>query len=38
MLTDIVEDDEFMVKAAIRTVILLFLYVDLGHFRDKSSS
>jgi len=33
-----VEDNEFIIKAIIRTIILLFLYIDLSYFRDKSSS
>jgi hypothetical protein len=38
MLIDIVEDNEFMVKATIRTIILLFLYIDLSYFHNESSS
>jgi len=38
ILIDIIEDNEFIVKATIRTIILLFLYIDLSYFYNESSS
>jgi hypothetical protein len=37
-LINIIEDNEFIVKTTIRTIILLFLSIDLSYFLNKSSS